>query len=450
MLPKVSVIIPVYNAEQYIEECLDSVFQQTLTEIEVLCIDDCSTDNSVEKIKQTANCDPRLALIYNEHNMGAGEARNKGIMLAKGKYFFFLDADDFLEKNTLEKLYCRAEAQELQLCFCSHVNYFEADKRIGKTPHTTDVFIKKYRDHVFSWNDVKRFFYQNIYCVPWNRLYLTDFVRDSAIRFPALRNSEDLFFGDAIVTMAERMGVVDSDKPLVYYRRGSKGQVSAAVGKNPYCMLESVKLLYDFLVKYHKLEGMEKCYHTTMLELLLFPLATAQYPEQVIKNTVELGFPQIGMSELTQEDFTNIACYKKYCELLDGKKSNFDTYMVSVTEDFKKVKMVGEFLHRHGEERTALWGMGKKGQTLLCELGKSSSEFNYYIDANPLKYDGTMFGQKIYMYEEIGEQLDYVMITNRKYYETIYVQCKERNPSCKIIDLDTFFRCDMTVEECMA
>ncbi len=450
MNPKVSIIIPVYNAEQYIGECLNSVSRQTLTEIEILCIDDCSTDNSVERLKRAAINDSRVILIQNEHNLGAGETRNRGIMLARGKYFFFLDADDFLETDAIEKLYCCAEDQELQLCFCSHVNYNDADKVIGKTTHTTDVFLKRYRDQVFSWNEVQRFLYQNIYCVPWNRLYLTDFVRNSPIRFPDLKNSEDLFFGEAIVTMAERMGVADSEHPLVYYRRGRKGQISSTVGRNPYCMLESIKLLYDFLKSSHKLGGMEKCYHTIMLELLLFPIQAAEQQEQVIRYTVEQGFPEIGMSDLTGDDFTNIASYKKYCELLKGRKSNFDTYMVSVMEDRKKLNIIGEFLQQNKDRKTALWGMAKKGQILLHELEKINREFDYYIDVNPSKAGETMKERKIYRYEEITEQLDYIMITNMKYFEEIYIQCKKSNPSCKIIDLDTFFRCDMTLEECMA
>ncbi len=448
MSPKVSIIIPIYNAEPYLEQCLNSVLGQTLREVEILCIDDCSADCSAEIVRHIADGDSRLVLIQNEKNLGAGETRNKGIELAKGKYFFFLDADDFLAVDTLEKLYDCAESRELQLCFCSHVNYFDTDGSIGNSPHTTDIFIKKYRDKTFSWNDVQCFLYQNIYCVPWNRLYRTEFVRNSSVRFPPLKNSEDLFFGNALVTMAERMGVVDSEHPLVYYRRGREGQISSTVAKNPYCMLEAVKLLYDFLKDNHKLNAIQKGYHSSMLDLLLFSINAAGYSEQVVNYVVEEGFPEIGMTDLTQDDFASIASYKKYCELLMGRKCSLDPYMVAVTEDKKKMDLVEQFLRQH-KEKKALWGMGKKGQALLCEMKNRHCGFDYYIDEDPEKVNGAVKGVTIYKYEKIADRLNYIMLTNRRYFNEIYLQCKKKKPSCKVIDLDTFFRCDMTLEECM-
>lgn len=448
--PKISIIIPVYNAEQYILVCLDSVCRQTFTDIEILCIDDCSTDSSVEKIKKTAVRDSRIVLVHNEQNVGAGKTRNKGIMIARGKYFFFLDADDFLEINALEKLYYSAEEHNLQLCFCPHFKYYESDSSTGRDSHTTDIFLKRFRNRVFSWSDVQRFLYQNVFCVPWNRLYRTDFVRNSSIRFPDLKNSEDFFFGEAIVTIAERMGVVDSENPLIYYRVGRKGQVSSTIEQNPYCMLKSIWLLYSFLKSNNKLKGMEKSYHSIVLEMLSFSISEAKNTEQIIEHTVKYGFHEIGMNDLQCEDFINVAYYKQYCELLKGRVTYFDSYIVSVNEDREKLNKIKLFLYRHRGDKIALWGMAQKGQVLLRELEDIDTGFDYYIDANPGKFGKDRKEGKIYRYEDIPEQLDYVMLTNANYFAEIYQQCKRKTPFCKVIDLYTFFRCDMTIEECMA
>ncbi|MCM1174200.1 MAG: glycosyltransferase [Blautia sp.] len=447
---KVSIIIPVYNAEKYIKECLDSVFKQTFQELEVLCIDDCSTDNSIELIRQAALQDSRLILIKNEKNLGAGGTRNRGIMLAKGKYFFFLDSDDLIEADAIKKLYQRAEKDELQLCFCANVFYNEVDKSIRKIPRTTDVFLKKYQDCVFSWDDVKRFLYQNIFCVPWNRIYRTDFVRASSIRFPDLKNSEDLFFGEAIVTIADRMGTIAPEFPLIRYRLGREGQISSTIERNPYCMLESIRLLYGFLQKNHKLKDMMKSYHSMAVEMLLSSIKSVENSEWVLKYTVEVGFPEIGLSYLRCEDFTDAASYKKYCELLVGKVPYFDSYTTSVREDEKKLEEIKTFIQQNREQKTALWGMGKKGKMLLRELEKRGCRLDYYVDTDPLKAGGMLKGNKIYRYEEIAGQLDYVIITNANYFAEIHLQCKRKNLSCRVIDLETFFRCDMTIEECMA
>ena len=100
--PLVSVIIPVYNAEQYLCECLESVVNQTLREIEIICVDDGSTDDSLPVIRKLQKKDSRISVLLQEHK-GAGAARNLGLAHAKGQYLAFLDADDYFDPQLLEK-----------------------------------------------------------------------------------------------------------------------------------------------------------------------------------------------------------------------------------------------------------------------------------------------------------------------------------------------------------
>ena len=97
---KISVIIPVYNVEKYLKESLESVVNQTLNDIEIICIDDGSTDSSPSILKEYQNNDERF-IIINQENSGPGAARNRGIKEAKGKYTYFLDSDDYLELDAL-------------------------------------------------------------------------------------------------------------------------------------------------------------------------------------------------------------------------------------------------------------------------------------------------------------------------------------------------------------
>ena len=107
-MPKVSVIIPVYNTEKYLEKCLDSVCNQTLSDIEIICINDASTDNSLEVLKQYAATDNRIKVISFEENKGAAAARNTGIEIATGEYIGFVDSDDYPDLDFYEKLYQKA------------------------------------------------------------------------------------------------------------------------------------------------------------------------------------------------------------------------------------------------------------------------------------------------------------------------------------------------------
>lgn len=115
--PKVSVIIPVYNAENYLKECLDSILKQTLQEIEVICVNDGSSDGSLSILNEYVKEDSRLKIISQE-NQGAGSARNNGLKYAKGLFVIFLDCDDIFEHNMLEIMYSKAILLNLDVCVC--------------------------------------------------------------------------------------------------------------------------------------------------------------------------------------------------------------------------------------------------------------------------------------------------------------------------------------------
>lgn len=117
---KVSVIIPVYNTEAYVADALNSILDQTLREIEVIVINDGSTDNSYEVVKSIADSDDRISL-YQQENKGLSETRNRGMSMAQGKYIYFMDSDDLLDKNTLLECYEKCKAHDLDFVF------FDAD-----------------------------------------------------------------------------------------------------------------------------------------------------------------------------------------------------------------------------------------------------------------------------------------------------------------------------------
>ena len=111
---KVSVILPVYNVEKYLKQCLDTIVGQTLKEIEILCVDDGSTDDSVQILKEYEQKDHRIKVL-SQKNAGAGAARNLGLRHASGKYLSFLDSDDFFEPDMLETAYEQAERYQAEM-----------------------------------------------------------------------------------------------------------------------------------------------------------------------------------------------------------------------------------------------------------------------------------------------------------------------------------------------
>ena len=122
-MPKISVLVPIYNVEKYLEECLESIISQTLQDIEVICINDGSTDGSLKIIKKYAKNDPRFVII-NKKNSGYGDSMNRGLAKATGEYIGIVESDDWVEKDMFESLYSLAKENEAEVVKSNFYNYF--------------------------------------------------------------------------------------------------------------------------------------------------------------------------------------------------------------------------------------------------------------------------------------------------------------------------------------
>lgn len=128
MKSKISIIIPIYNVEQYLKECIDSVINQTYNNLEIILVDDGSTDNSNKICDDYQKKDDRIVVIHKK-NGGLASARNEGIKKSTGEYLFFIDSDDFIELNTIEELYKVSDNGKKDLVMCNYYKYYEDSKK---------------------------------------------------------------------------------------------------------------------------------------------------------------------------------------------------------------------------------------------------------------------------------------------------------------------------------
>src|SRR5699024_8084583 len=128
-MPKVSIIVPVYNVEKYLKQALESAVNQTLNDIEIICIDDCSTDNSLNILKEYQLKDNRIKIIEQKENKGQGVARNLGLNIAEGEYIMFLDPDDWLELNACEIAYNQISKNKNDIVFFGTTNHIEKQNK---------------------------------------------------------------------------------------------------------------------------------------------------------------------------------------------------------------------------------------------------------------------------------------------------------------------------------
>ena len=190
-LAQVSVIIPVYNIERHLRQCLDSVTGQTLTELEIICVDDGSTDGSPEILAEYAAGDGRFQIIT-QPNGGPGAARNAGMTRATGEYLIFLDSDDWFEPDFLERMVAKAKETGADVTICRAVEF---DTDTGAELPSEWMLKERYLPkETFAPEEMAEHIFQFTYGWPWDKLYRAEMVRRAGLFYPPLPNSEDLVF----------------------------------------------------------------------------------------------------------------------------------------------------------------------------------------------------------------------------------------------------------------
>lgn len=216
---KVSVIIPVYNAEHYIENCLKSVMQQTLQDIEIVVINDGSTDKSGEIVKNLTKNDNRIIYLETE-NQGVGSARNMGIEISRGDYLGFIDSDDTIEKNMFEKMYGEAERYNADIVECRY-NVINNGTIVTSNKENEEEIVVE--NVYYNLNDfLKKYYFGNKKYGNhvWSKLIKHRIIKEKKIVFGNLKyiTGEDLYFGLTILPYINKI-VFLNDKLYNYYIR---------------------------------------------------------------------------------------------------------------------------------------------------------------------------------------------------------------------------------------
>lgn len=218
---KVSVIMPIYNAYEFLRPAIDSVVSQTLREIEIICIDDGSTDHSVEIVKEYQKTDERIRIIA-ENNAGPALARNNGIKRARGEYLAFIDADDFYEPTFLESLYELAKKDDLDIAIGRYDIYNNRRQRFEAAVEGDHH--KIYAPGVVtSKNEHPDTILMSTVGSAWNKLFRRSFVMEKGLSFLLdVKMYEDVYFTVTAVSLAERIGKANA--VLMHHRIHSEQQ----------------------------------------------------------------------------------------------------------------------------------------------------------------------------------------------------------------------------------
>ena len=212
---KISIVIPVYNVEQYLVQCLESVVNQTFKNIEIICVNDCSTDNSGKILKEYAMKYHNIVVINNKKNLGVGITRNIGQKMAKGKYILFLDPDDYITLDACELLYSKAEKNKVQVVYFNFKKFTDGMDTFRNGVNMKKTFQDEYTKKSFYAKEQ----YELLLKMPgqvWFKLYKKSFLKKYSIQSSEYRKFEDSLFKTKLLLANPKIIILN--KYLYFYR----------------------------------------------------------------------------------------------------------------------------------------------------------------------------------------------------------------------------------------
>jgi glycosyltransferase involved in cell wall biosynthesis len=248
--PKVSIIIPVHNTELYLRQCLDSIVNQTLNEIEIICVNDGSTDGSLNILNEYAARDKRIRVIDKE-NGGQGLARNIAIKHASGEYLGFVDSDDWVDSNMFMELWASAKKFEADVTICEFSHFNQDTGRISQPEWLKLPVDTKFDNTSFNWEDIREIGFQ-INSGPVNKIYRSDFINRFNIEFSKGIYYQDIIFVYASILNAKKISLVR--KPLYLYRYARQGSTTSDKGKKQFDIFIALSQLQDVVERIQNIE----------------------------------------------------------------------------------------------------------------------------------------------------------------------------------------------------
>lgn len=405
-MTEISIIVPIFNVEKYILECLKSIQNQTLCDFEVILIDDGSIDSTPVLIKDFILKDKRFKL-FSKKNKGAWSARNEGLKKAKGKYIIFLDSDDTFNPELLEKLYSKITKTNSDISVCSSIKIDENNCITEEnnpnfpinsylTPFNEPFLTADFKDNLFSL----------VTPVPWNKMLKREFLVENDIKFPPLKIYEDVCFCHLAFALAEKI-VVINDK-LINYRFNREGSLANKRSSKAIEVVKSCLFLKEELIKRNIFDTLKSAYNSAFINH--FQAESAYCSDLDYKNFI-----------------------KEFKNLLKSDYKNYEKYL-------KKEKITAEFLKNFiGNKKIMFWGASLFLKNILEKEDLKDIQILGIVDLNESLWGKNLEGYKIYPPKEINTlKPDGVLLSVQSNNKIIYNQLKkdfkEKYPKTELLE----------------
>lgn len=365
--PVISVVMAVYNAEMYLRETLDSVLNQTFREIEVICVDDGSSDGSLCILQEYAQRDDRIVVFRNDvESKGAAMARNIGVGAARGEYLSILDADDFFESDMLEKAYGKAKNEDADAVLfdgCVYDDELKADIEVSWILKRSYIPNKNW----FTSEENRKALFEMNTGAAWNILFRTSLIKENRIRFTPAFITDDQVFVCLAFACARRITCIHDR--LIHYRKNTKTGQTADMSLHPEAGYVASDFLKEQLIERKRYEE----YHISFVNhaltnaaIYLEEIDCGETFEQLFQELKARCFLEWQVDKIAREDFMSDELYRKYCMIRDKNAVDYLLWQKHKKDTEKRLR---RFTRKIGAlRRIVIYGAGEYGKKLFATI----------------------------------------------------------------------------------
>lgn len=441
---KISIVMPLYNAETYLAECLDSILKQTFAEFELLCVNDGSGDATAEILQLYAARDSRISVFDNGERRGAAYSRNRGLAEATGEYLFFLDGDDVFDEEMLQSAYRKAIENRADIVAYQSVKTKTEQMRLKRTNKLGTSFVRIFCQQPFDVKSLKVCDFITFRSSPWDKIYRREFILAENLWFQELSCCNDVYFVNMALLLAKRIVWLDTEKIFVHVRdHGSPSRIST--DRDPMCAYEADKHILEEVSARGKMPELYRHCYTRIYYHLLTTLKTAKDRNRAEQFYFFLQKEGIGrLQAVGGEEFQKLDAYiragfEKFSERgyvsgwyletgeLEAYLQNRRQQVCRMFDDWKKAgKKIG------------LWGAGQNGRIFAEFCHRNQIEIERIMDGDAGKQ-----GKRLFQFPPICapgegiEQVQVVIFTNRDILEEVKADLTDRADQLELVDINS-------------
>ena len=374
------------------QECMESILNQNYSNIEIICVEDASIDNTLQILYKLQLHDKRIIVIENEHRMGAAYCRNKGLEVASGYYSIFLDSDDKFEPTMIDSAVKCADVNNVDLVFFDYkVVEIMTESNKEHVYSQTTYANSRYSENVFNCESIKDLDFLTFSTAPWNKLYRTEFLKRKKITFQAISSSNDVVFSLLSYLEAGRMKIVQTERPLLStYIHSGTDRISN--NRSPYNEYLAIRKVFN--------EANKRGYNYKGIKLLFikgFELLISQFKRGEGNGEYYTFLKTEGVDELYRCGGWKLS---KVSALYNHPLNLFKLYEY---EDRWFDYFYFDFLDRTNriwkiwtnEKRVLLWGLGQYGKRIVCSAFFNKKNIDILLDYDNCKKGTFFLGKQI-------------------------------------------------------